>query len=45
MLERFIENHQFNYIREQVEIIRDSRKKSLPVSVLQAVIDLANANG
>lgn len=43
MLERFIENHQFNYIREQVEIIRDSRKKSLPVSVLQAVIDLANA--
>lgn len=43
MLERFIENHQFNYIREQVETIRDSRKKSLPSSVLQAVIDLANA--
>lgn len=43
MLERFIENHQFNYIREQVETIRDSRKKSLPSSVLQVVIDLANA--
>ncbi|MFL9651286.1 FusB/FusC family EF-G-binding protein [Exiguobacterium chiriqhucha] len=43
MLERFIENHQFNFIQEQVEIIRDSRKKSLPASVLQAVIDLANA--
>ena len=43
MLERFIENHQFNFIQEQVEIIRDSRKKSLPTSVLQAVIDLANA--
>nr|WP_285801271.1 FusB/FusC family EF-G-binding protein [Exiguobacterium sp. s26] len=38
-----MENHQFNFIREQVEIIRDSRKKSLPASVLQAVIDLANA--
>ncbi|MFN3364947.1 MAG: FusB/FusC family EF-G-binding protein [Exiguobacterium mexicanum] len=43
MQERFIENHQFNFIREQVETIRDSRKKSLPSSVLQAVIDLANA--
>lgn len=43
MLERFIENHQFNFIQEQVELIRDSRKKSLPASVLQAVIDLANA--
>lgn len=43
MLERFIENHQFNYIREQVETIRDSRKKSLPSSVVQVVIDLANA--
>ncbi|WP_215114713.1 FusB/FusC family EF-G-binding protein [Exiguobacterium sp. s70] len=43
MQERFIENHQFNFIREQVEMIRDSRKKSLPPSVLKAVIDLANA--
>lgn len=43
MQERFIENHQFNFIQEQVEMIRDSRKKSLPPSVLKAVIDLANA--
>ncbi|WP_214754490.1 FusB/FusC family EF-G-binding protein [Exiguobacterium sp. s16] len=43
MQERFIANHQFNFIREQVELIRDSRKKSLPPSVLKAVIDLANA--
>jgi len=43
MKERFIENHQFNFIQEQVEMIRDSRKKSLPPSVLKAVIDLANA--
>lgn len=43
MQERFIENHHFNFIQEQVETIRDSRKKSLPASVLQAVIDLANA--
>lgn len=43
MTEKFIKNEQLNFIKRQVIFIKDSRKKSLPPTVLAAAIDLANA--
>lgn len=44
MTEKFIRNEQFNFIKKQIALIKDSTKKNVPPNVLTAVIDLANAN-
>lgn len=43
MTEKFIKNEQFNFIKNQIALIKDSRKKNVAPTVLAAVIDLANA--
>lgn len=43
MTETFIKNEQFNFIKKQIALIKDSTKKNVPQNVLAAVIDLANA--
>lgn len=43
MNERFIKNEQLNFIKKQIDLIKDSKKKNVPANVLTAVIDLANA--
>lgn len=43
MTEKFIKNEQFNFIKKQIDIIKDSVRKNVPPHVLAAVIDLANA--
>ncbi|WP_400244440.1 FusB/FusC family EF-G-binding protein [Niallia sp. JL1B1071] len=43
MTEQFIKNEQLNFIKKQIAIIKDSINKSLPKTVLAAVIDLAHA--
>lgn len=43
MTEKFIKNEQFNFIKKQIALIKDSTKKNVPPTVLAAVIDLANA--
>ncbi|WP_248278494.1 FusB/FusC family EF-G-binding protein [Bacillus sp. DNRA2] len=41
MNESFIKNEQFNFIKKQIDLIKDSKKKNVPTNVLTAVIDLA----
>ncbi|MEK4145585.1 FusB/FusC family EF-G-binding protein [Robertmurraya sp. FSL W8-0741] len=43
MTEKFIKNEQFNFIKKQVALIKDSIKKHVPPTVLNATIGLANA--
>jgi hypothetical protein len=43
MTEKFIKNEQLNFIKKQIDLIKDSRKKNVPPNVLAAVIDLAHA--
>lgn len=43
MVEKFIKNEQLNFIKKQIDLIKDSTKKNVPQNVLTAVIDLANA--
>lgn len=43
MSDRFIQNEQYNLIKEQVTLVKESRMQSLPPSVLRAVIDLAQS--
>lgn len=43
MKEKFIKNEQLNFIKKQIVLIKDSKKKNVPQNVLTAVIDLANA--
>ncbi|WP_306421176.1 FusB/FusC family EF-G-binding protein [Robertmurraya sp. DFI.2.37] len=43
MIEKFIKNEQFNFIKKQVALIKDSIKKHVPPTVLNATIDLASA--
>lgn len=43
MTEPFIKNEQLNFIKKQIAIIKDSMNKSLPKTILAAVIDLAQA--
>ena len=43
MTETFIKNEQFNFIKKQIALIKDSAKKHVPPTVLAATIDLANA--
>ena len=43
MTHPFIKNEQLNYIRRQIDLIKDSTKKNVPPNVLKAVISLANA--
>ena len=43
MTEKFIKNEQLNFIKKQINLIKDSTKKNVPPNVLTAVIDLANA--
>ncbi|MGG0717913.1 FusB/FusC family EF-G-binding protein [Robertmurraya massiliosenegalensis] len=43
MTEKFLKNEQFNFIKKQVILIRESIKKHVPPTVLNATIDLANA--
>ncbi|CAI9394122.1 FusB/FusC family EF-G-binding protein [Niallia sp. Sow4_A1] len=43
MTEPFIKNEQLNFIKKQIAIIKDSMNKSLPKTVLVAVIELAHA--
>jgi hypothetical protein len=43
MTEKFIKNEQVNFIKKQIDLIKDSRKKNVPPNVLAAVIDLAHA--
>ncbi|MED3562475.1 FusB/FusC family EF-G-binding protein [Bacillus xiapuensis] len=43
MTEKFIKNEQFNFIKTQIALIKDSMKKNVAPTVLAAVIDVANA--
>ncbi|MFZ7942809.1 FusB/FusC family EF-G-binding protein [Neobacillus sp. 19] len=43
MNEKFIKNEQFNFIKRQVDLIKDSYKKNTDPSVIKAVRELANA--
>lgn len=43
MTEKFIKNEHANFIKKQIALIKDSKKKNVPPAVLAAVIDLANA--
>lgn len=43
MVEKFLKNEQLNFIKRQIELITNSRKKNVPPTVLHAAIDLANA--
>ncbi|WP_337874337.1 FusB/FusC family EF-G-binding protein [Exiguobacterium sp.] len=43
MSDPFIQNEQYNLIKEQVTLVKESRMQSLPPSVLRAVIDLAQS--
>ncbi|QCJ45092.1 elongation factor G-binding protein [Bacillus sp. S3] len=43
MDEKFIKNEQFNFIKRQVDLIKDSYKKNTDPSVIKAVRELANA--
>ncbi|MBY8914058.1 FusB/FusC family EF-G-binding protein [Bacillus sp. YC2] len=43
MTEKFIKNEHLNFIKKQIELIKDSKKKNVAPTVLAAVIDLANA--
>ncbi|PAD67274.1 elongation factor G-binding protein [Bacillus sp. 7586-K] len=43
MTDKFIKNEQFNFIKKQIAIIKDTAKKNVPPSILAAEIDLANA--
>ncbi|MCM3116508.1 FusB/FusC family EF-G-binding protein [Neobacillus sp. MER 74] len=43
MTEKFIKNADFNFIQNQVALIKDSYKKNVAPNVIQAVKDLANA--
>ncbi|WP_050183977.1 FusB/FusC family EF-G-binding protein [Domibacillus robiginosus] len=43
MTEKFIKNEHVNFIKKQIALIKDSKKKNVPPTVLAAVIDLANA--
>ncbi|WP_338452860.1 FusB/FusC family EF-G-binding protein [Niallia oryzisoli] len=43
MTEKFIKNEQLNFIKKQIDFIKDSSKKTVPPTVLAAVIDSAHA--
>ena len=43
MTEKFIKNEQLNFIKKQINLIKDTTKKNVPQNVLMATIDLANA--
>lgn len=43
MIEKFIKNEQYNFIKNQVALIKDTYKKNSNPSVIQAVKELANA--
>jgi hypothetical protein len=43
MTDKFIKNDQFNFIKKQVNLIKDSYKKHADPTVIHAVKDLANA--
>ncbi|MGG1674855.1 FusB/FusC family EF-G-binding protein [Neobacillus sp. NRS-1170] len=43
MIEKFIKNEQFNFIKKQVALIKDSNKKISEPTVIRAVKELANA--
>lgn len=43
MTETFIKNENYNFIKKQVDLIKDSRKKNADPSVVKAVKELANA--
>ncbi|MFK9090734.1 FusB/FusC family EF-G-binding protein [Bacillus salipaludis] len=43
MNEKFIKNEQYNFIKRQVDLIKDSYKKNSDPSVLKTVRELANA--
>ena len=43
MTEKFIKNADFNFIQNQVALIKDSYKKNVAPNVIQAVKDIANA--
>ncbi|MGG3468750.1 FusB/FusC family EF-G-binding protein [Neobacillus pocheonensis] len=43
MIEKFIKNEQYNFIKNQVALIKDSYKKNSDPSVIRAVKELANA--
>ncbi|KAB7665028.1 FusB/FusC family EF-G-binding protein [Bacillus sp. B1-b2] len=40
---KLIKNEQLNFIKKQLELIKDSQKKNVPPTILKATIDLANA--
>ena len=42
MIEKFIKNEQFNFIRKQVAWIKDSTKQHLPPGILASVYELSN---
>lgn len=42
MNEKFIKNEQLNFIKKQIALIKDSKKKNVPKNILDAVISLAN---
>ncbi|KAA0543161.1 elongation factor G-binding protein [Bacillus sp. BGMRC 2118] len=43
MTDKFIKNEQINFIRNQINLIKDSTSKNVPHAVLKAVKDMANA--
>lgn len=43
MIEKFIKNEQYNFIKKQVVLIKDSYKKNSDPTVIHAVKELANA--
>ena len=42
MTDRFIKNDQLNFIKKQIALIKDSKKKNVPQNILDAVVSLAN---
>ncbi|MCM3768463.1 FusB/FusC family EF-G-binding protein [Neobacillus niacini] len=43
MTEQFIKNEQLNFIKKQIDFIKDNINKNVPQNVLTATIELANA--
>lgn len=43
MTEKFIKNEQLNFIKKQIDLIKDTTKKNVPPTVLAAAHDLAHA--
>lgn len=43
MTEKFIKNEEFNFIKKQIQFIKDNIKKNVPKNVLNATFEMSNA--